>query len=863
MSITAEATVPDRHASVGPTTAGHGTETDHRRVFLSLAPAEPYEWRLAVGAVILLGLGFALAAPFARMRLPAVPAFIPIYQSAVVVGDFVTAIMLFGQFAILRSRALLALASGYLFTALIAVVFALTFPGLFSATGLLGADQQSTAWLYMFWHGGFPLAALAYGLLKRSDGASGVMRRPARAIIPWAVVAVLGVVIGLTALATSGSSALPALMDGSRSMGMLTVVAVSVWALGLLALVVLWVGRPHCVLDIWLMVVMCAWLFDVGLSAILIGGRFDLGYYAGRIYGLLAASFVLAVMLLETTKLYGRLAVAATRLSDYAGTLEARVRERTLELERANAEERRAHRDALENARKLEAARSTNERIFETSLDLILVTDRKGRFEQVSPSAMAILGYSPEELIGRGAAEILYPDDLEATRVEMRQARRGRHMRNFETRYVHKSGRIVTLAWTGVWSAPERQYFFTGRDMTERIAAEEQLHQAQKMEAVGQLTGGVAHDFNNLLGVVVGNLDLLRERLAEDADSAELLEEALGAALRGADVTRQLLAFSRRQPLQPKLVEPNETVSGMSKLLSRAIGEQIQVRLHLPEKAVWSVLIDPAQLESAILNLAVNARDAMPNGGTLTIETANLSFDAQEADAHVECSAGDYVMIAVSDTGSGMPPEIVARVFEPFFSTKGVGKGTGLGLSMVYGFVKQSGGNAKIYSEVGIGTTIRLYLPRAAAEAKPQYVAPPTAVPSRGGETILVVEDNEAMRRLALRQLRELGYETLDASNASEALVTLASDRMIDLLFTDIVMPGGMDGHELARRAREMRPDIKILFTSGFTAAAASATIAVELADRLISKPFRKTELASRIRLIIDSPAADSDREVA
>jgi CheY-like chemotaxis protein len=289
----------------------------------------------------------------------------------------------------------------------------------------------------------------------------------------------------------------------------------------------------------------------------------------------------------------------------------------------------------------------------------------------------------------------------------------------------------------------------------------------------------------------------------------------------------------------------------MSKLVSRAIGEQIKVRLELPEDA-WPVVIDPAQLESALLNLAVNARDAMPQGGSLTIETTNFTFDKDEAQTHVEGAAGDYVMVAVSDTGTGMPPEVIKRVFEPFFSTKGAGKGTGLGLSMVYGFVKQSGGNAKIYSEVGAGTTIRLYLPRAAVDARPEDAAPPTVAVSRGGERVLVVEDNDALLRLALRQLRDLGYEVIEARNGVAALAIVESDTKIDLLFTDIVMPGGVDGRELAKRAASLRPGLKILFTSGFTAAA-GAEVAAELADRLISKPFRKSELALRIRTVLDS----------
>ena len=801
---------------------------ERRIVFLATAPAGAREWRLAAIVIGLSFLVFVAAAPFAQVPLLPVPAFIPIYQSALVIGDVITAVLLFGQFAIMRRRGLFVLAGGYLFTALMAVAHTLSFPGLFAATGLLGANAQTTAWIYMFWHSGFPVAVVAYARFGRRD-AIGPMATAPRLAIPGAIVAVLGITAGFVWLTTSGAGILPAIMAGNQQTSMSFLVVTTVWALSPVALVVLWRRRPHTVLDLWLMVVLCAWVFDIALSAVLNAGRFDLGFYVGRIYGFLAANFVLAVLLLENTRLYSRLAVAAEQLASHSDTLERRVRERTHELEKA---------------------RAMSQRIVETSVDLILVTDRKGTYLQVSPSVTAILGYQPEELVGRSATEILYPEDLENTRAEMRQARQGRLIRHFDCRYTHKNGRPVPLAWTGVWSEVEQQYYFTGRDMTERIAAEEQLRQAQKMEAVGQLTGGVAHDFNNLLGIVVGNLDLLHEQLPAAGAHAELLDEALSAALRGAEVTRQLLAFSRRQPLQPKLVEPNDVARGMSKLVSRAIGEQIKVRLELPEDA-WPVVIDPAQLESALLNLAVNARDAMPDGGTLTIETANFSFDGEEAQAHVEGAAGEYLMIAVSDTGTGMPPEIVVRVFEPFFSTKGVGKGTGLGLSMVYGFVKQSGGNAKIYSEPGVGTTIRLYLPRAAVAASADVPAEAPLAVARGGERILVVEDNDGLRRLALRQLRELGYETVEAANGVDALTILESSQAIDLLFTDIVMPGGIDGRTLARRAAALRPDLKVLFTSGFTAAA-GAEVAAELADRLISKPFRKTELARRVRASLD-----------
>jgi signal transduction histidine kinase/ActR/RegA family two-component response regulator len=501
--------------------------------------------------------------------------------------------------------------------------------------------------------------------------------------------------------------------------------------------------------------------------------------------------------------------------------------------------------------------------VAEVAGDWIWETGPDHRFNFSTGGRMSVRGKARWELVGADPARdphwSRHKADLDARRL----------FRDFHYAVRSSSGKLLYVRVNGKPFFDKTGVFLgyrgTSTDETATVEArqraeqaEEQLRQSQKMEAVGQLTGGVAHDFNNLLGVVVGNLELLQERIAADPESAELLGESLAAALRGADVTRQLLAFSRRQPLQPKLVEPNEIITGTSKLLARTIGEQIAVRLDLLDDA-WQVLIDPGQLESALLNLAVNARDAMPQGGTLTIETANFSFDDEEARTHVEGTAGDFLMVAVSDTGTGMPPEILARVFEPFFSTKGVGKGTGLGLSMVYGLVKQSGGNAKIYSEPGRGTTVRLYLPRAPADAQRREAPEAPIAAAIGGERVLVVEDNEALRRLARRQLRELGYQIVEAGTGAEAVKVLESDQAIDLLFTDIVMPGGMDGRELARRAVALRPGLKALFMSGFTLAQGARADA-DLSGALISKPFRKSELALRIRAALDAPSDDGSQ---
>ena len=394
------------------------------------------------------------------------------------------------------------------------------------------------------------------------------------------------------------------------------------------------------------------------------------------------------------------------------------------------------------------------------------------------------------------------------------------------------------------------------QDITERESKDAQLRQAQKMEVVGQLTGGLAHDFNNLLAIIVGNLDLLQEEVATGASAKELTGEALTAALRGAELTRQLLAFSRRQPLSPHRVDLNRLVTEMVPLWRRTLTEAIEVRTHLADE-LWPTFVDPSQLESALLNMVVNARDAMPNGGVLAIETANAAIAGGDWSDPEESgiAAGDYAIVSVTDNGSGMTPDVVGRAFEPFFTTKAVGKGSGLGLSMIYGFARQSGGSVKIYSEPGVGTTIRLYLPRHSAKASEALEAEASEpVAGAGGERILLVEDNEAVRRVVERQLGDLGYQVLSAGNAREALDVLEGDEAVDLLFTDVVMPGGMNGFELGRHALKLRPSLKVLHTTGFTRPIDEFSDS-ERPPYLLTKPYRKTNLAIKLRQVLDGAA--------
>jgi signal transduction histidine kinase/ActR/RegA family two-component response regulator len=397
-------------------------------------------------------------------------------------------------------------------------------------------------------------------------------------------------------------------------------------------------------------------------------------------------------------------------------------------------------------------------------------------------------------------------------------------------------------------------------EMAERSAAETQLRQMQKMESVGQLTGGIAHDFNNMLAIVIGSLDLARRRLsgAEHPQVSQCLDNAREGAQRAAVLTARLLAFSRQQPLAPQLLDPNKLVGGMSELLRRTLGENIHVETVLAG-GLWRTFADPAQLESAIINLAINARDAMPTGGKLTIETANSDLDERYARAHAEVEPGQYVLISVSDTGIGMAPEVVERAFDPFYTTKRAGKGTGLGLSQVFGFVKQSGGHVKIYSEIGRGTTVKVYLPRhlGAANTTLADETEKAALPLGTPDTIvLVVEDEEPVRHMTVDALRELGYTVVQASDGNQALQQVQCQPRIDVMFTDIVMPD-MTGRELVDQARKSRPDLKVLYTTGYTRNAVVHNGVLDRDVAFLPKPFTLEQLAAKIRDVLAHAGAN------
>jgi len=491
--------------------------------------------------------------------------------------------------------------------------------------------------------------------------------------------------------------------------------------------------------------------------------------------------------------------------------------------------------------------------VWRVTHDLLGVANFSGRLLSVNPAWTAVLGWSEQELRDMDHRTLRHPDDQARTSAEIALTSEGVN-RKFETRYRHKDGSYRSIFWSIV---PEGDVFYIhGRDVTEenqRALTLQQtadaLRQAQKMEAIGQLTGGIAHDFNNLLQVVSGNLQLLQKEIAGNDRAGRRVANAQSAVARGAKLTSQLLSFGRRQPLEPKVVNIGRLLSGMDELLRRSLGEAIEIETVVAG-GLWNTLIDPGNLENAIVNLAINARDAMQGSGKLTIETGNAWLDEAYVRAHPEVEAGQYVVLSVTDTGSGMPPEIAARAFDPFFSTKAEGHGTGLGLSMVYGFAKQSRGHVKIYSEVGHGTTVKLYLPRV-AQSEDLLAAIERSPVTGGSETILVVEDDAEVRATAIEMLGELGYRVLKAHDAASALHIIESGLSIDLLFTDVVMPGTLKSPELARKAKERQPHIAVLFTSGYTENAIVHGGRLDADVDLLPKPYAREALARKVRQVL------------
>jgi PAS domain S-box-containing protein len=509
-------------------------------------------------------------------------------------------------------------------------------------------------------------------------------------------------------------------------------------------------------------------------------------------------------------------------------------------------------------------------RFWEITADLLGVLRADGYFERANPAWLTLLGWTEAEVQAMSIFELLHIDDRERTRAGFAHLQGGNPIHRFENRYRGKDGGYKWFAWAAIPYGDA--YYASGRDITAEKAsaaalesAQEALRQSQKMEAVGQLTGGLAHDFNNLLAGISGSLELLSHRLTQGryGEMERYIAAAQGASKRAAALTHRLLAFARRQTLDAKPLSINRIAVDMEELIRRTVGPAINTEI-VQAGGLWSVKIDANQLENALLNLCINARDAMPDGGALMIETGNRWFDERTARDR-DLSPGQYVSLCVSDTGTGMPPEVVARAFDPFFTTKPIGSGTGLGLSMIYGFVRQSGGQVRIYSEVGKGTMVCLYFPRHRGESEqPDAAVDSGAVIAPGqGQTVLVVDDEPTIRMLVTDVLTEIGYRTLEAADGGAGLKILQGGDRIDLLVTDVGLPGGLNGRQMADAGRKLRPQLEILFITGYAENAVLSHGHLEPGMHVLTKPFAIDQFAARVTELLKTPPSNARANLA
>jgi len=519
--------------------------------------------------------------------------------------------------------------------------------------------------------------------------------------------------------------------------------------------------------------------------------------------------------------------------------------------------------DLTERKQAEKALRDSAERIravVETAVDGVILIDSHGTIRMFNPACEKLFGYTAAEALGKNV-KLLMPDPY--------QREHDSYLKNYretgeariigigrEVTGLRKDGTTFPMDLSVGEATQDGESIFAGivHDLTEKQKTQEQLIQAQRMESVGQLSGGIAHDFNNLLTVIIGNAELLTESLTSQPELTKLSNMIGAAGSRGADLTQRLLAFSRQQTLEPVEIDCNHFISSMEEILHRALREDIEVLTFLEDK-LWSAFADAAQLEAAILNLAINAQDAMPRGGTLTISSANIPLDEIYQEHHPEVPPGRYVMVAVTDDGEGMRPDVVEKAFEPFFTTKEVGEGSGLGLSMIYGFIKQSNGHVSIYSEPGLGTTVRMYLPASNELPSTEDFTKEelAAVTPHGSGTVLVVEDDPFVRTFAVATLESLGYEAISATDGHDAITKLTGHKPIDVLFSDIVMPGGLNGLDLAEKSRDLKPNIRVLLTSGYSLDTLVARGRVQADTAILQKPYQKSDLAQRLHKLLQT----------
>ncbi|SIR08272.1 PAS domain S-box-containing protein [Janthinobacterium sp. TND4EL3] len=543
----------------------------------------------------------------------------------------------------------------------------------------------------------------------------------------------------------------------------------------------------------------------------------------------------------------------ALPLIDEAGTVLRWVGTNTDVQEQKNVLERMAY---LNSSLELEMANRTadRDRMWRLSTDIMLVADLAGMIIAVNPAWSKILDRPEVESLGMDFISLVHPDDRMAALQDLSRLAHGAPTLRMENRYRRRDGGYRWISWTAV--PAQKLIHAIGRDVTDEkearlalVRSEQALLQAQKLESIGKLTGGVAHDFNNVLQIISGNLQLLKLTVADSPQAAQRLDSAASAVERGAKLSSQLLAFARRQPLKPLVTDLGHLLRRMHELIRRALGEDIAEETFISD-GLWHTLVDPNQMENVLLNMAINARDAMDKGGRLTFTLSNVTLDAEYASLHADVLEGQYVLLTITDTGHGMARDVIDQIFEPFFTTKREGEGTGLGLSMAYGFIRQSAGHIKVHSAPGAGTTFKIYLPRSLeklAEPPPGLSGPVLG----GSETILVVEDDAPVQHTVVDMLRGLGYEVLHADDGASALALLGTGVAVDLLFTDVVMPGPVSSKELAQQARLLLPELAVLFTSGYTHNAIMQGGRLDPGVELLSKPYRREDLARRLRHLL------------
>ena len=823
------------------------TQFPSRSAASALAPFQ----RQALAVALLIALVTTALMPGAASHWPAIAAFLPGYQTATISCYAVVAYLLYGYYRQTGQHALLYLFGGCVYTSAILLVQFFAFPGAFVPEIRLLGGTQTPSWLWFFWHLGSTGMLFAYAAAEwRRPGHTHAHPMPAF----WACAALTALALLASVMAvTVFHDAMPVVdIKGDFSRITSTGYAPLIQVVIIAALWMLWrAGRFRTPMHAWLGVAMVALAFDNAIT--MAGGtRLSIGWYVGRINALVSAFVMLILYLKEINRVYLTAAANAEQLSAANALLETE-HARMLDLfEQApgfvavlSGDD---HRIELHNAafQRLVGERAVAGIAFRDALPEL---HGQGYFElldAIRTHGKAHVGKGMKltlQQAANDAADDLYIDVL----FQPKMRADGEGMRIFV------QGSDVTEQRRAHLEV-ERQQQMLETLVQERTRKLEEtqtaLMHAQKLEAIGKLTGGVAHDFNNVLHIINGNLDLIKMVSAANAPVQQRCSSAQTAVKRGAKLSSQLLSFARKQPLQPEAVSLPAVFESIDLLLKRAVGERIEIRFDLAD-GVWNTLVDPQQLENVILNLALNASDAMVDGGSLTIGISNLTRPD-----------GDYVHLTFRDTGLGMSDAVKARAFEPFFSTKGVGKGTGLGLSMAHGFVNQSGGQIDIESEEGAGTTIHILLPRTDAQTSGK-AAPAPASGKGGSETILVVDDEQEILDNVAAILRDFGYRVLTACSADDALARLGGLGRIDLLFTDVIMPGSVSATELAGKARALHPDLRVLFTSGYTENAMIHNGRLDEGINLLSKPYGRAELASAVRTLLSAPAAASAVQAA